>query len=295
MNLEYAEYDNVLFDDGTLPFVYRLSKTVGDDYPLDLRWHEQMEIKYIVSGKMEIVCNSQVHCVEEGDLIIINPYERHTNHVAKGTNVTYHMLLVDLSENFTGFLFDRYFAPYLRGEYRFGTVIRKSELVKKALDMFGALCADDAVRPIKTYGLFLDLFSHLQKDKTKMNYPLTVDRSENSKCQENIVTTTLNYIFEHYAEPIKLSEVAKLCFITEEHLCRTFKAVVGKSPKNFIVEFRIGKAEVFMLHSKLSIKEVAGECGFKDSAYFCRCFKKYKGISPSEFIRLSTANKEERS
>jgi AraC-like DNA-binding protein len=106
-----------------------------------------------------------------------------------------------------------------------------------------------------------------------------------SRRQREFVYTVFSYIHEHYAETIRLSELAGKCFMTEAHFSRTFKELMGEPPVSYINRYRINRAVLLMASTELSAKEIAERVGFSDEAYFSRAFKKYKGESPTAFLR----------
>lgn len=61
------------------------------------------------------------------------------------------------------------------------------------------------------------------------------------------------------------------------------KSLLGMSPNNYILDYRIMKARQMLAHTGAVVSEVAFACGFSDPKYFCRCFKKVTGQTPSEY------------
>jgi YesN/AraC family two-component response regulator len=106
-----------------------------------------------------------------------------------------------------------------------------------------------------------------------------------SRRQREFVYTVFSYIHEHYAETIRLSELAGKCFMTEAHFSRTFKDLMGEPPVSYINRYRINKATALLSTTALSLKEIAVRVGFSDEAYFSRAFKKYKGESPTVYVK----------
>lgn len=77
--------------------------------------------------------------------------------------------------------------------------------------------------------------------------------------------------------------------ISNTLLYNKLKALTGMSANEFIRHTRLKKAAYLLLHSKLSVSEVAYEVGFSDPAYFSRCFRKEFGMAPSDYP-LSESN-----
>ena len=60
-----------------------------------------------------------------------------------------------------------------------------------------------------------------------------------------------------------------------------FKEGTGMTPMEYLMEYRIKNADIQLKTTEKSISDIAYECGFGDSAYFSRCYKKRRGITPS--------------
>mgnify|MGYP002620720108 FL=1 len=79
----------------------------------------------------------------------------------------------------------------------------------------------------------------------------------------------------------------KLC-ITTKHLTGITRAKTGKSPKEMIDEVLLRRAQCELKNSSKSVKEISSECGFPNSAYFSRFFRRMAGVTPLEYrIKLS--------
>lgn len=78
--------------------------------------------------------------------------------------------------------------------------------------------------------------------------------------------------------------------ISRAALYRKVKEATGQSVSLFIRNVRLVKASRLMAENGASVNQASLEVGFKDPAYFARCFKKHFSITPSEFIQDPTVN-----
>ncbi len=107
--------------------------------------------------------------------------------------------------------------------------------------------------------------------------------SENKKEESPIVEKAAKYIRTHYAEDISLADAATYCYVSKEHLSRTFKKETGFGFNEYLTAFRLKKAETLIKTlPRLKVSEVALSCGFNDSNYFSKVYKKMYGRSPTE-------------
>ena len=111
------------------------------------------------------------------------------------------------------------------------------------------------------------------------------DREE-SGTVENL-KKVLQYIGEHYGSPIRLSELAELVNMNEQYFCRYFKKNIGKTITEYINVIRVEKAATALAETEDKIIDIAAACGFDNTGYFIRRFKKEKGMTPSEYRKKS--------
>ncbi|MBN2640678.1 MAG: helix-turn-helix transcriptional regulator [Victivallales bacterium] len=86
----------------------------------------------------------------------------------------------------------------------------------------------------------------------------------------------------------KNAELAKKMGVSTSIFVRSFSAAFGKAPQQYILEERLRQASTMLLHSDLSIEEIAEKTGFCDRYYFTRAFTKFRYISPGKFRKGST-------
>ena len=90
-------------------------------------------------------------------------------------------------------------------------------------------------------------------------------------------------MLEKTDEEVSISSIAKLYNITSAHFIRSFKKHYGITPNEYKQNFRITKAINLLKMTNLSIQDIAYQCGFNDSFYFSRVFKKKVGASPLKY------------
>ena len=71
--------------------------------------------------------------------------------------------------------------------------------------------------------------------------------------------------------------------ISTKHLSQTLKNITGKVAKDHIQDRLALEAKRLLLHTSLSVKEIAYEIGFEEPLHFSGFFKKRVGVSPSQF------------
>lgn len=85
---------------------------------------------------------------------------------------------------------------------------------------------------------------------------------------------------------ITVSECAAFCNMSKPHFTRVFKQVTGMPPVQFMLCIRIDRAKELLDFTDQSIADIAEASGFSDQNYFARTFRRFVGISPTEYRRI---------
>jgi AraC-like DNA-binding protein len=91
-----------------------------------------------------------------------------------------------------------------------------------------------------------------------------------------------NYINENYHQKLSLSNLARLVGLSPVYLGALFSQKEACSVKEYINKVRVQNAYEIIRTERLSVNNVALDCGYTDAFYFSRVFKKYIGVSPSK-------------
>ncbi|MBO5453417.1 MAG: helix-turn-helix transcriptional regulator [Clostridia bacterium] len=84
--------------------------------------------------------------------------------------------------------------------------------------------------------------------------------------------------------------LASQCNISEVYLRKLFINKLNTSPKQYIINLRIGKAKQLLRDGILKISVISEECGFSNQYHFSRLFKDKVGMTPSEYMRSNRNN-----
>jgi len=97
------------------------------------------------------------------------------------------------------------------------------------------------------------------------------------------VQKMLAYIYEHYAEPVTLEEIAAAANISRSEAGCCFKAFMGCSPMDALVQYRLRIAYRLLSDKSMTLQQIGYTCGFNSVNYFSRQFKKKYGYAPGKY------------
>lgn len=254
-------------------------------------WHEHLQFFYFTQGKALLRCNSKQIDITAGDLAIINSNELHY-YESLCNNLSCYIIRVDLAFLFSNQVDScqtKFLIPLSQNLISFHNLVRNDKEIIS--------CIDKIIKEYfkKDLGFELAIKSYIYKlivllirkyvDKIFTHKEFD-SRVSNLKRFNNI----LRYIEDNFTNQLTIGELASMSNMSNYHFCRLFKQATGKSTIDYINGLRIEKAMLLLKQSDYNITEIALSCGFDDTNYFSRLFKKYKNTSPSKIKHIQNYN-----
>lgn len=141
----------------------------------------------------------------------------------------------------------------------------------------------------RIYGLASDNLHSSEKCSLLIyNAILTAKDIFNSVSSENntgnlIVDNAVRYINEHCGSDITLGELAEHSGVSPQYFGRVFRNRLNMRPMEYVARVKVSKAKIMLLNSDMPIAMISEKLGYAGPTYFGIVFRKYEGISPSEF------------
>lgn len=99
------------------------------------------------------------------------------------------------------------------------------------------------------------------------------------------IQSAIDYIHDNYSKKISLEDISQHINLSVVHTSRLFKKETGKTVLDYVNEIKLKKAKQMFDTGKYKVYEIADELGFSNSHYFSTLFKKFYGLSPSEYLQ----------
>lgn len=153
----------------------------------------------------------------------------------------------------------------------------------------------DSLKKINIYSSRRPLMCSLQSSVAICNILLllsqkTIDGAlEDDKISDTPVIPeklrkAIGYISKNFSRNITLEQLSSCCAVSKSQLIRYFRQTFGKTPLDYITDYRISRAkELIFNYPQLTFKEISYELGFDNQHYFSRVFKKLTGETPSHY------------
>lgn len=119
---------------------------------------------------------------------------------------------------------------------------------------------------------------------TACAYRLTAETKNGTRRYRNLRKVS-DHIQSHYAESIRLADLASMAGMSQSTFIRSFRSVFGTSPTQYVVNTRINAARKLLETTDLLLSDIALECGFFDQSHMTKVFQASRGITPGEYRR----------
>ena len=247
--------------------------------------HSDWEIVYIDKGSVEVKRDKEILILSQGDIIFHRPHEFHS---IKSYNSSPNFFVISFECNSPSMsYFDRYYTKLDKTQkLLLSSAIKEAEnayyvqknniyedIIAKENATFGA------EQLVKTYleQLLILLARQIMNIELKQNS--LVDEQDNTE----IVARIKQYVAEHLHEKITNKDVCEHIGYGKTYISILFHEKSGFTLNEFINKQKLKRAKELIRTSNMNIAEISDSLSYDNPHYFCRVFKKFCGMTPSEF------------
>ncbi|MGH9427931.1 MAG: helix-turn-helix domain-containing protein [Terriglobia bacterium] len=280
-------------------------------FPIDIRFfdldgrrlvrmnrHDYFELLYAYSGEAVYEIHDRRFAVKKGDLAVVGStfYHRFIGDLSRfhGTSsmhlkaivLFFRPELVRGSEPTGDDM--QYLMPFLLQDDDFPHVISAGTgIPSQVLDLVERIkaelpaSANRARLAVKTYlkMILMLLVNHYTA------YLGTHETFNRKQAAIQRLRPVFDYLEEHYDEPIRVEDAARICATSNSHFMYFFKRITGQSFLAYLNHFRIAKAQSLLTLTDLAISEISQAIGFCDQSHFGVAFRRLAGMTPLSYRR----------
>ncbi len=224
-------------------------------------------IFYVCKGCLSVQNEGITKVVAEGQIGFVNCHVPHEYHTIGSTE----FIWLHLDGSNTAQIYAR--IVQLHG----GFVIDSpcAEQIRERIYAIVSACRNEQLQSeaelsYQLYGIMIALLDHrhLQTEQEQSDSP---------------IVQAMQFIREHYSEPIALADVARIANMSQYHFSRRFKKECGYSPHEFLISTRLNRAKHLLKTTDLPIKIIAQNVGYQNLETFTNAFSRRVGLAPSLF------------
>lgn len=267
---------------GTVAFpiqYYYVDKT-HPRYAMNAHWHQEFEIIRVLSGGFTVYLNNEEFNLTQGDILFVGCGSLHRG---EPSECVYECIVVDLKMLLTknDSITNHYIFQITNSQVSVkNTLLPKNcELYKTVTELFVLMSNPKAYYELSVFATLFTMLSQLYS-----NNHATLSNTAQPNRQVELVGFVLEWINQNLKEEINSKKLSQISNLNFNYLCKIFKNFTGQTITQYVNEQRIEHACYDIAGKNKSITQAALDNGFNDLSYFSKIFKRYKGITPREFM-----------
>lgn len=262
--------------------------TLLADHTLNCHWHHEYEYGVVLTGELDYFLNGTKLKLKKGDCIFVNANVLHMAEQSAGCSkavmyiVAFPYML--LTSNMESTIYRKYFNPLIENGISGFQIFSDSQAgsnILSVLEQLYRIFQTEEDYELSCLGLVCQLWNETRKYAAQKNVFLQHEKVNVQ--DEERAKTILYYIREHFSETLSVEEIVEKCNISRSECFRCFKRFTNKSPVMYLNEYRLAQAAKKLLATSDPITQIALDCGFSTSSYFCKLFREKYKISPLQY------------
>ena len=253
-------------------------------YQMPFHWHNEWEILRVLDGSLQIHIDNEEYCARAGDILLIRGGVLHGG---IPNSCVYECFVFDLYGLFrTMDMVKKSLRPFYRQTLLPQCLINGSGSISGIVEELMAVFHEDEkdCKELLTVACLGRLFATIS---TLGLYSPAPEKNISSNQRIGQIKTVLEYIEANYGSGISLDSLADVAGMNPKYFCRVFHSLTHQSPMEYVNYYRIEQAAYQLDNMDKSITAIGSECGFLESSYFTKVFKKFKGVTPKEYRKIS--------
>ena len=256
-------------------------------------WHPEVEIILVKAGEGVVELDGRPKAVQAGSLVFANSRVTHRAYPNRGHHLHFHAVVFRLSLLRTicdETEQDNYIEPLEVRRLLLPELISPQNCLHR--DIFGSTSGLIETFNQKPSGWELQikgcLFSMLGRLFAEGQIRENQD-SARSACRTDVLRKTLSHLKDHYAETIRVEDIAQAANTSTYYYHRILRDTTGQTPINFLNSYRVHRAARQLAITDDSVLNIALSVGFNNFSHFTKTFKKHMEVTPTEYRRLYRA------
>ena len=276
------------------PFqIYSAADTQDSDL-VPYHWHPEIEIISVLQGTVDVTIGDEHHVGQPGDIFMVNSGDLHE--IRGGVNNLFRAFVFPI--DFLQFRWDdvtqsEWMQPLIKHDLHFAVKAAGGTAVGNETWQELTRITDAYDRRPPGYQLLIKAsLLRIVALFAGAGMLHATSQSGQPDYQHQTLRHIIEYLNEHYAEPIRLSDVAGQVGLTPQYFCTFFKEHFGRTLIQHINLLRIERASRYLRETDLPIMEIGFLVGFENFSYFIKRFRDVFHCTPTEYRKNSETSKK---
>ena len=287
-------YNKILTDENMMETIQHGSKEypfhfyydnleLFDFHCIEWHWHTEFEFVYVETGTVYFGISDKQFALSEGQGVFINSKILH-RYFSQGKAIVPNFVLMPyLIAAQDSLIYQKYVLPIMASpmDYQIfsSDIPWQAQALSLMREMMAAQEKASDVELVSSY--LIQKIWHILYQNTDVEH---MGKKENySASSQARLQLMMQYIHQKFAYNISLSDIADQAKVSKSTALNLFQRYLGISPVTYLINYRLQEAAKLLASTEKKVTVISKDTGFDNVDYFCKAFKKYYKLTPTEY------------
>lgn len=287
-------YNKILTDENMMETIQHGSKEypfhfyydnleLFDFHCIEWHWHTEFEFAYVETGTVYFGISDKQFALSEGQGVFINSKILHRYFSQEKAIVPNFVLMPVFLAPQDSLIYQKYVLPIMSSpmDYQIfsSDIPWQAEVLSLMREITAAQEKTCDVELVSSY--LIQKIWHILYQNTDVEH---MGKKENySASSQARLQLMMQYIHQDFAYNISLSDIADQAKVSKSTALNLFHRYLGISPVTYLVNYRLQEAAKLLASTEKKVTVISKDTGFDSVDYFCKAFKKYYKLTPTEY------------
>lgn len=287
-------YNKILTDENMMETIQHGSKEypfhfyydnleLFDFHCIEWHWHTEFEFVYVETGTVYFGISDKQFALSEGQGVFINSKILH-RYFSQGKAIVPNFVLMPyFIAAQDSLIYQKYVLPIMASPMDYQIFSSDIPWQAQALSLMREItAAQEKASDVELVSSYLiQKIWHILYQNTDVEH---MGKKENySASSQARLQLMMQYIHQKFAYNISLSDIADQAKVSKSTALNLFQRYLGISPVTYLVNYRLQEAAKLLASTEKKVTVISKDTGFDSVDYFCKAFKKYYKLTPTEY------------
>lgn len=287
-------YNKILTDENMMETIQHGSKEypfhfyydnleLFDFHCIEWHWHTEFEFVYVETGTVYFGISDKQFALSEGQGVFINSKILHRYFSQGNAIVPNFVLMPYFIAAQDSLIYQKYVLPIMASPMDYQIFSSDIPWQAQALSLMREImAAQEKASDVELVNSYLiQKIWHILYQNTDVEH---MGKKENySASSQARLQLMMQYIHQKFAYNISLSDIADQAKVSKSTALNLFQRYLGISPVTYLINYRLQEAAKLLASTEKKITVISKDTGFDSVDYFCKAFKKYYKLTPTEY------------
>ena len=287
-------YNKILTDENMMETIQHGSKEypfhfyydnleLFDFHCIEWHWHTEFELVYVETGTVYFGISDKQFALSEGQGVFINSKILHRYFSQGNAIVPNFVLMPYFIAAQDSLIYQKYVLPIMASPMDYQIFSQDIPWQAQALSLMREItAAQEKASDVELVNSYLiQKIWHILYQNTDIEH---MGKKENySASSQARLQLMMQYIHQKSAYNISLSDIADQAKVSKSTALNLFQRYLGISPVTYLINYRLQEAAKLLTATERKVTVISKDTGFDSVDYFCKAFKKYYKLTPTEY------------